>query len=61
MPTASEPAPQGAKVLVPIANQLWGDRWDAVADAWGNRWGIATHVEDVTPDEMARRAAQARA
>lgn len=49
----------GAKVLRPIENQFYGDRAGQFEDPFGHRWSIATHVEDVPPDEMERRAAQA--
>ncbi len=38
------------------ADQFYGDRSGGVRDKWGNRWWIATHVEDVPPDELRRRA-----
>jgi PhnB protein len=46
----------GAKVVREIANQFYGDRSGGVEDRWGNQWWISTHVEDVAPDEMERRA-----
>lgn len=49
----------GAKVDMPLANQFWGDRFGRITDPFGHQWGIATHVEDVTPDEMDRRAKEA--
>jgi len=49
----------GAKVEMPIADMFWGDRYGVVSDTWGNRWGIATHKEDVPPEEMGKRAAEA--
>jgi PhnB protein len=49
----------GAKVVMPIMNQFWGDRWGMVADEWGNRWGIASHIEDVPADQMPARMAEA--
>ena len=49
----------GAVSVRPPANQFYGDRSAGVRDACGNEWGIATHVEDVAPEEMQRRAAQA--
>ena len=49
----------GAKVEMPIADMFWGDRYGLVSDRWGNRWSIATHKEDVSPAEMARRGAEA--
>jgi PhnB protein len=48
----------GAEIATPIADQFWGDRYGAVSDKWGNRWGIATHKEDVPPAEMAKRMAE---
>ena len=38
---------------------FWGDRFGRVVDPFGVRWGIATHKEDVSPQEIGRRAAQA--
>jgi PhnB protein len=45
----------GAKVVMPVTNQFWGDRMGAVTDPFGNKWTIATHVEDVSPREMKKR------
>jgi PhnB protein len=47
----------GAKVIRPVQNMFYGDRTGAVEDPFGHVWHIATHVEDVTPDEMTRRHA----
>lgn len=49
----------GAKVLRPVQNQFYGDRAGQFEDPFGHRWSVATHIEDVSPDEMARRAAEA--
>jgi len=49
----------GAKQLRPVENQFYGDRSGQFEDPFGHRWNVATHVEDVPPDEMARRAAAA--
>ena len=50
----------GCKVVQPVADMFWGDRWGMVEDPFGNQWQLATHVEDVAPEEMQRRmAAQA--
>lgn len=46
----------GAKSVVEPLTQFYGDRNSRVIDAWGNTWGIATHVEDVPPEELKRRA-----
>jgi uncharacterized glyoxalase superfamily protein PhnB len=42
------------------ADQFYGDRSAGIIDAAGNRWWIATHVEDVSPEELQRRAANAK-
>ena len=47
----------GAKELRPVENQFYGDRTGQIEDPWGHRWSILTHVEDVSPDKMAKRAA----
>jgi PhnB protein len=46
----------GGKAVMEPANQFYGDRSAGVEDAFGNYWGIATHVEDVPMDELERRA-----
>ena len=48
----------GAKVTMPVADMFWGDRFGKVADPFGHHWGIATHKEDVTPQEMEKRSAE---
>jgi PhnB protein len=45
----------GAVSLREPIDQPHGDRSAGVKDAWGNQWWIATHIEDVTPEEMQRR------
>jgi len=46
----------GAKVVMPLDNQFWGDRYGQVSDPFGHRWALGQHVEDVSPEEMERRA-----
>lgn len=46
----------GAKSIMKPADQFYGDRNAGVTDPWGNSWWIASHVEDVSPDEMQRRS-----
>ena len=46
----------GAQVVRPIATQFYGDRTGVLADPFGHQWSIATHVEDVPPEELERRA-----
>lgn len=50
----------GAKELQPLKNQFYGDRSGTLQDPYGHVWTIATHVEDVPPDEMERRAKEYR-
>jgi PhnB protein len=47
----------GSKLLRPVESQFYGDRSGQFEDPFGHRWSVATHVEDVDPDERARRAA----
>jgi PhnB protein len=46
----------GAKVAMPLADMFWGDRFGQVTDPFGHSWSIATHKEDVPPDELRKRA-----
>jgi uncharacterized glyoxalase superfamily protein PhnB len=46
----------GARVSMPLADMFWGDRWGSVVDPFGQVWGIATHVKDMSPEEMRRGA-----
>ena len=47
----------GAKLIRPVADQFYGDRVGGIEDPFGYRWFIATHKEDLTMDEIRRRAA----
>lgn len=49
----------GATTSQPVRDQFYGDRSGQFVDPFGHHWNIATHVEDVPPDEMERRAAAA--
>jgi PhnB protein len=51
----------GATITMPVEDQFWGDRFGRVEDPFGHSWQIATHVEDVPPEEMAKRSEQAMA
>lgn len=48
----------GADALRPVENQFYGDRSGQFEDPFGHRWNIASHVEDVPPDEMEKRMAE---
>jgi len=45
----------GARVDMPVQDMFWGDRYGKLTDPFGQQWGIATHKEDVAPEEMKRR------
>jgi PhnB protein len=49
----------GARAVRAVENQFYGDRTGQFEDPFGHRWSIATHVEDVPPEEMERRMAEA--
>jgi PhnB protein len=51
----------GATIAMEVADQFWGDRFGTVTDPFGHLWSVATHVEDVPPEEMAERAKAAMA
>jgi PhnB protein len=51
----------GAKSLRPVEDKFYGDRSGQFEDPFGHRWDVATHVEDVAPEEMSKRAAAAMA
>jgi uncharacterized glyoxalase superfamily protein PhnB len=42
----------GATVRMPIADQFWGDRYGVLIDPFGHSWSVATHIKDMTADEM---------
>lgn len=48
----------GAKLFKPVADQFYGDRSGAITDPFGHKWTVATHIEDVSPEEMKRRASE---
>jgi PhnB protein len=47
----------GASLLRPIANMYYGDRTGLVADPYGHKWFVSTHIEDVSPAQIKKRAA----
>jgi PhnB protein len=48
-------AAEGAKILKPVETQFYGDRSGFIQDPFGHLWGVATHVEDVSPQDMEER------
>jgi len=57
--TVNRAVEAGAKLTRPVANQFYGDRTGGVEDPFGHAWYVATHVEDVSEEEMKKRAAAA--
>lgn len=49
----------GCTALMPPTDMFWGDRFGKLQDPFGHQWAMATHKEDVPPEEMARRMAEA--
>ncbi len=48
-------AAEGAKILKPVQDQFYGDRTGFIQDPFGHFWSVATHVEDVSPEQMKER------
>lgn len=48
----------GCSVNRPVEDQFWGDRMGTLLDPFGHKWTLATHIEEVAPDEMKRRMEQ---
>ena len=51
----------GATITMEVADQFWGDRFGTITDPFGHVWSIATHVQDLTPEEIAEAAKAAMA
>jgi PhnB protein len=51
----------GAEVAMPLADMFWGDRYGQVTDPFGHSWALATHKEDIPPEELQKRAQAAMA
>lgn len=51
----------GATELLPVKDEFYGDRIGALTDPFGHVWYIATHIEEVSPEEIKRRAARSKA
>jgi PhnB protein len=45
----------GAKLEKPVQDQFWGDRSGVLIDPFGHKWHFATHIEDISPEEMKKR------
>ncbi len=54
--TFKQAVASGAKAVMPVADMFWGDRYGTLTDPFGHEWGIATHKEDLTPEQVKQRA-----
>ena len=52
-------AAAGAKITMPLQDMFWGDRYCKLEDPFGHHWSVATHVRDVSPEEMQQAAQKA--
>ena len=48
----------GARITMPIDNMFWGDRYCKLEDPFGHHWSVATHIRDVSPEELQQAAAK---
>ena len=51
----------GATVTMPVQDMFWGDRYGVINDPFGHSWSVATHVREVTPEEMKKAMANMKA
>ena len=49
----------GAKIKMPVQDMFWGDRYGVLEDPFGHHWSVATHVRDVSPEELQQAAQKA--
>ena len=57
--TVARAVAAGARVTMPVADMFWGDRYGQLEDPFGHHWSVATHIRDLTPDEIAAAMAGA--
>jgi PhnB protein len=48
----------GARVTMPVSDAFWGDRYGQLEDPFGHRWSVATHIRDMSPQEIAEAASK---
>ncbi len=56
--TVAQAVAAGARVTMPVAEMFWGDRYGTLEDPFGHRWSVATHTQDLTPEELQQAAAK---
>jgi uncharacterized glyoxalase superfamily protein PhnB len=55
--TMAQAAKAGAKITMPAADMFWGDRYGQLEDPFGHRWSVATHLQDLTPEQIQKNFA----
>jgi len=53
--TVAKAAEAGATITEPVSDKFYGDRTGTITDPWGHSWNLATHIEDVSPEDMEAR------
>jgi PhnB protein len=56
--TVADAVRAGAKITMPVADMFWGDRYGQLEDPFGHHWSVATHIRDLSPQEIQKAAAQ---
>jgi PhnB protein len=56
---AQQAADAGAEITMPVDDMFWGDRYGKLVDPFGHEWHLATHTEDLSEEEMAKRGQEA--
>lgn len=57
---ASRAVKAGATMVMPVAEQFWGDRYGIIEDPFGHKWSIATPIRELTPDEIRQAMTSAK-
>jgi len=55
--TMAQAVRAGAKLIMPAENMFWGDRYGQLEDPFGHRWSVATHLQDLTPEQIMKNFA----
>jgi PhnB protein len=56
--TVADAVRAGAKITMPVEDMFWGDRYGRLEDPFGHQWSVATHIRDMSPEEIRKAAAQ---
>jgi uncharacterized glyoxalase superfamily protein PhnB len=57
--TVAQAVKAGARITMPVADMFWGDRYGQLEDPFGHQWSVATHIRDLTPEQIAAAMADA--